>query len=126
MCNEDDLLHYLGKAEELEEVLRSLASYVGAGGDNAPTVDPKKFESKIRWGINEVLHRGLVIHKELTQLKKALQEMASDCRESAEHLEKEVAAGKLYGDFKHPKAERAEVLAGCAQRLERILTSIAG
>jgi hypothetical protein len=125
MCNEDDLLYYLGKTEELEEVLRSLASYVGAGGDNAPTVDPNSFESKIRWGINEILCRELAIHKELTQLKKALQGIASDCRESADHLEEEVAAGKLYGDFKHPKAERAEVLAGCAQRLERILKSSA-
>lgn len=40
----------------LEEVLRSLASYVGAGGYNAPTVDPDVFEDKIRWGIDHLIN----------------------------------------------------------------------
>jgi hypothetical protein len=37
-----------------ELALRSLASWLGAGGYNAPTVDAKAFEEKIRWGVEEV------------------------------------------------------------------------
>lgn len=157
------------RIDELEGVLRSLASYVGAGGYNADDVDPKTFEDKVRWGIDHLLgvnHVGKLEAKirelevrlmasrsarkkaeeELGQLRGhvktgymvtcdlsrsllALQEkihtMSVDCQESAEHLEKEVSQGQLLGDFKHPKAERAEVLAGCAQRLECILDSTA-
>lgn len=40
-----------------ESALRSLASYVGVGGYNAPTVDPDVFEEKIRWGIGQLTHR---------------------------------------------------------------------
>lgn len=40
---------------ECEDVLRSLASWLGAGGYNAPTVDPKVFEEKIRWGVEEAI-----------------------------------------------------------------------
>lgn len=40
--------------EPYEDALRSLASYVGAGGYNAPTVDPAVFEQKIRWGIDQL------------------------------------------------------------------------
>ena len=39
---------------EAEAVLRSLASYVGAGGYNAERVDADVFERKIRWGINHL------------------------------------------------------------------------
>lgn len=39
------------KLELAEEVLRNLACYVGAGGYNAPEVDPIAFENKIREGI---------------------------------------------------------------------------
>lgn len=35
-----------------EDVLRSIAAYVGAGGFNAEHVDPREFERKIRWGID--------------------------------------------------------------------------
>lgn len=37
---------------EAEEALRSLASYLGCGGYNAPEVDAKVFEEKIRYGID--------------------------------------------------------------------------
>jgi hypothetical protein len=37
---------------ECEDVLRSLASWLGVGGFNAPTVDPQEFEKKIRWGVD--------------------------------------------------------------------------
>ncbi|MCQ4302255.1 hypothetical protein NAV11_20265 [Pseudomonas songnenensis] len=40
--------------EPLEDVLRSLACSLGAGGYNAPTVDPAVFEQKIRWGIDQL------------------------------------------------------------------------
>lgn len=39
-----------------EDALRSLASYVGAGGYNALSVDPALFESKIRWGIDYLIN----------------------------------------------------------------------
>lgn len=38
-----------------EEVLRSLASYLGAGGYNAPTVDAEVFKEKILWGIDNAI-----------------------------------------------------------------------
>lgn len=37
-----------------EDVLRDLASYVGAGGHNAETVDPDVFYRKIVWGIDHL------------------------------------------------------------------------
>jgi hypothetical protein len=148
------------KVEALEEGLRSLASYVGAGGYNADEVDPKAFVDKVRWGIDNltgVNHVGKLeakirdlemrllasrsarksaerrlawfqghskndLARSLASIQEKVHEMSVDCQESAEHLEKEVAAGQLYGDFKHPKAERADVLRGCANRLARILT----
>ncbi len=39
----------------LEDALRSLASWLGVGGYNAPTVDAKEFEAKIREGVELVL-----------------------------------------------------------------------
>ncbi len=36
-----------------EDVLRRIASYLGAGGYNAPAVDAKVFHDKIMWGIEE-------------------------------------------------------------------------
>ncbi|GEM_PF-1021857 len=40
--------------EPYEDVLRALACTLGAGGYNAPTVDPSVFEQKIRWGIDQL------------------------------------------------------------------------
>ena len=40
--------------EPYEDVLRSLACTLGAGGYNALTVDPAVFEQKIRWGIDQL------------------------------------------------------------------------
>ncbi|WP_312537657.1 hypothetical protein [Stutzerimonas nitrititolerans] len=40
--------------EPYEDVLRSLACSLGAGGYNAPAVDPAVFEQKIRWGIDQL------------------------------------------------------------------------
>lgn len=40
--------------EPFEDVLRALACSLGAGGYNAPTVDPEVFEKKIRWGIDQL------------------------------------------------------------------------
>ena len=37
--------------EECEDVLRSLASWLGTGGYNAAEVDPHIFEAKIRHGV---------------------------------------------------------------------------
>jgi hypothetical protein len=46
-----------GKAgiTDAEDVLRELASYVGAGGYNAETVDPAVFAEKIRWGVDHIV-----------------------------------------------------------------------
>lgn len=38
-----------------ENALRSLASWLSAGGYNAPQVDAKVFEEKIRWGVDHLL-----------------------------------------------------------------------
>jgi len=43
--------------ESYEDVLRSLACSLGAGGYNARTVDPDVFEQKIRWGIDQLTQR---------------------------------------------------------------------
>ena len=52
----EDLDKVINRAiEPFADALRSLASYVGAGGYNAPTVDPDKFEAKVRWGIDNLL-----------------------------------------------------------------------
>jgi outer membrane murein-binding lipoprotein Lpp len=40
------------RAEAAEDGLRELASYVGAGGYNAPAVDAAEFVAKVRWGID--------------------------------------------------------------------------
>jgi len=53
--NNKDTYHARGaRIDALEEVLRSLASYLGAGGFNAIQVDPNEFEAKIRWGIRQL------------------------------------------------------------------------
>ena len=39
---------------ECAEVLRSLASFLGTGGYNAPAVDPAEFRKKILWGIEQM------------------------------------------------------------------------
>ncbi len=39
---------------EAENALRSLASWLGVGGYNAPQVDAKIFEEKIRWGVEQI------------------------------------------------------------------------
>lgn len=41
--------------EEAHETLRSLASWVGNGGYNAPSVDAKQFEAKIRDGVGHLI-----------------------------------------------------------------------
>lgn len=44
-----------GAVVERDDVLRSLASWLGNGGYNAPTVDPAVFEAKIRDGVDNML-----------------------------------------------------------------------
>lgn len=50
-------MNWQERAEKAEDVLRSLASFVGAGGYNADKVDADVFEEKIRWGIGEIMTR---------------------------------------------------------------------
>lgn len=47
-----------------EEVLRSLACSLSAGGYNAPTVDAKLFEEKIRWGIDNAVKEAVSMERE--------------------------------------------------------------
>jgi len=54
---EKEMQRQAERAESYAETLRSLASYVGAGGYNADTVDADVFEEKIRWGIGEIQDR---------------------------------------------------------------------
>jgi len=57
------------RAESYAETLRSIASYVGAGGYNADTVDAGVFEGKIRWGIGEIMKRMEKVEAELVKLR---------------------------------------------------------
>lgn len=57
------------RAEKAEEVLRSLASFVGAGGYNADKVDADMFEQKIRWGIGQIMERLEKAEAELARLR---------------------------------------------------------
>lgn len=54
---EKEMQRQAERAESYADTLRSLASYVGAGGYNADTVDADVFEEKIRWGIGEIQDR---------------------------------------------------------------------
>lgn len=54
---EKEMQRQAERAESYAEAMRSLASYVGAGGYNADTVDAGVFEDKIRWGIGEIIAR---------------------------------------------------------------------
>lgn len=56
-ASENDVLTRQAEAaiEPFADALRALASYVGAGGYNASTVDPAEFERKIRWGIDHLV-----------------------------------------------------------------------
>ena len=62
-------MNWQERAEKAEESLRSLASYVGAGGYNADTVDAEVFEQKIRWGIGEIMSRMEKAEAELAKLR---------------------------------------------------------
>lgn len=44
----------LARAEVAEDALRSLASWLGAGGYNSEAVSPETYEQKIRWGIDAI------------------------------------------------------------------------
>ena len=57
------------RAESYAETLRSIASYVGAGGYNADTVDADVFEEKIRWGIGEIMKRMEKVEAELAKAR---------------------------------------------------------
>ena len=63
-------MNWQERAENAEESLRSLASYVGAGGYNADTVDAEVFEQKIRWGIRQFMDRLEKAEAELARLAK--------------------------------------------------------
>jgi hypothetical protein len=63
------LSELLARAEKAEEALRSLASFVGAGGYNADKVDAGVFEEKIRWGIGEIMKRAGAAEAELAKLR---------------------------------------------------------
>lgn len=43
------------QVEELENVLRSIASYVASGGYNTTIVNPISFEKKIKLGIDNLV-----------------------------------------------------------------------
>jgi hypothetical protein len=51
-----------------EEALRSLASWLGVGGYNAPTVDAKVFEQKIRDGVTTFLPLHGLAARDLAEL----------------------------------------------------------
>jgi len=64
-----DVARIAAKASEpFTSAMRSLASYVGAGGYNADVVDADVFEAKIRWGIDEIMARTEKAEAELAKL----------------------------------------------------------
>lgn len=67
--NEQTIAAQADRIDSLESVLRSLASYVAAGGYNADEVDPKVFEGKIRWGIDQGIERERKLIAEIETLK---------------------------------------------------------
>jgi len=66
---EKEMQRQAERAESYAETLRSIASYVGAGGYNADTVDAGVFEGKIRWGIGEIMKRMEKVEAELVKLR---------------------------------------------------------
>ncbi len=65
---EKEMQRQAERAESYAETLRSLASYVGAGGYNADVVDADVFGAKIRWGIDEIMARTEKAEAELARL----------------------------------------------------------
>ena len=63
-------MNWQERAEKAEDVLRSLASFVGAGGYNADKVDADVFEQKTRWGIGQIMERLEKAEAELARLAK--------------------------------------------------------
>lgn len=63
-------MNWQERAEKAEDALRSLASFVGAGGYNADKVDADVFEQKIRWGIGQIMERLEKAEAELAMLEK--------------------------------------------------------
>lgn len=55
---EAQLFAFVKRLVDCEEALRSLASYVGNGGYNAPSVDATAFEAKVRSGIDAAIEKG--------------------------------------------------------------------
>ena len=64
-------MNWQERAEKAEDVLRSLASFVGAGGYNADKVDASVFEQKIRWGIGQIMERLEKAEAELAKMRAA-------------------------------------------------------
>jgi hypothetical protein len=64
-----DIRKQTERADSCTESLRSLASYVGAGGYNADDVDAGVFEEKIRWGIGEFMARLEKANAELAKMR---------------------------------------------------------
>lgn len=107
--NEDkDIIQRLATALESEQseldaahdVLRSLASFVGNGGYNAPTVDAAIFEAKIRDGIETVIR--VEKQRARTEPRVSDSEMTQLLRRTSLELEAELRAlkGKTDG---HPE-----------------------
>ncbi len=78
------------RAEACEDVLRSLASWLGNGGYNVDMVDPDVFEEKIRDGIDSLIKRTEdrcnteaqpVAREEIARLKEALEDSEQERRD---------------------------------------------
>jgi hypothetical protein len=70
------------KLEACEDVLRSLAAYVGAGGYNAETVDPAVFDKKIRWGIDHATDHHATLMAERAAMQDENDMLRHDLREA--------------------------------------------
>jgi len=78
--------------EEYQDVLRSLASYVGNGGYNATEVNPDIFYAKIKDGIDRVTERP-DLRSLIEQLRKGRVEL-QDENDMLRHELREALKGK--------------------------------
>ena len=101
----------VARLEEACEVLRSLASYVGNGGYNAPDpIDIQQFELKIREGIDSEMDFWSNYNKQ--KLIPLLQEQIADWRGFAD------------SDVFSSSKIACDTLELCARELEELITSL--
>ncbi|KAB0489710.1 hypothetical protein [Pseudomonas vancouverensis] len=93
------------RLQDCEDVLRQLASYVGAGGYNAPEVDPEVFARKILDGIN-------ILNDPLAQLViekgERIAQLKAECEALRNAAVKVIEMNRQHAKDQYGDAEKAE------------------